>query len=434
MEISVLTVLPELYTTFLKTSLIGRAQGSGSIQCTVSAFRDFAIPKERIDAPTFGHGAGMLIKPEVLDRAIAQREAAGGSAYKVFFSPQGKRLTQPLVANIVRHAQRMGHLLLVAGRYEGMDARAEEYYADEVISLGDFVAMGGDLPAMLFLEAFLRLIPGVVGKQESVEKESFSGPFVDYPEYTEPLEWHGMKVPEVIRSGNHAAIDEWRQQQAAKKTVIHHFQWLRSSRMSAQEKRLASGFIPPHYCALLHTDVLIGKEGQIGTTSVTSIDIHDMARSAATYGMRGFFVVTPLVDQQKIVHTLLDFWRSEEGIAYNRSRHSALNLVELTATLDDVVVKIEGNEGKKPLVIATSARNVQGVPEISYQDQEVIWQQERPVLLIFGTGRGLSQDCLQRCDYVLSPIVGFSDFNHLSVRSAAAIVVDRWLGLQGKML
>jgi len=109
--------------------------------------------------------------------------------------------------------------MLIASRYEGLDARVESYYADEVVSVGNFVVMGGDIPAMLLIEGLLRFIPGIVGKEESVQLDSFSGAFVDYPEYTRPIVWKDMTVPEIIRSGNHAAIESWRQEQAAQITV-----------------------------------------------------------------------------------------------------------------------------------------------------------------------------------------------------------------------
>jgi len=321
--------------------------------------------------------------------------------------------------------------MLVPARYEGMDARAEEYYADEIVSVGDFVLMGGDLAAMMLLEATARYIPGVVGKQESVAEESFSGPFVEYPHYTEPLEWKGMRVPEILRSGNHAAIEKWRMQQAAQRTVFGHFEWLRSSSMTQHECEIAQHFIPHHYCALLHENVLIGPHKKKGTTSVTSLDLHDIARSARTYGLKGYFVVTPLIDQQKIVNRLLEFWRTE-GLEYNKERAEAIKLVEVVDHVDDAMAKIEAIEGVKPLIISTSARPVGHAELISFYDQKQVWAYKRPILFIFGTGKGLEEAMIKRADFLLKPLEGFSDFNHLSVRSAAAIVFDRWMGINKK--
>lgn len=429
MNISIVSVFKELYTPFLQTSLVKRAQEKKAVTIQVAEFFDAVVPKQRIDAPTFGPGAGMLIKPEVVDSVIKEAEKKYGDAYKIFFSPQGKKLTQPLLEKIAKKSQEKGHLLLLPARYEGMDARVEKHYADEIVSVGDFVLMGGDLPAMMLLEGMLRLIPGVVGKQESVEQDSFTGPFVDYPEYTQPVEWHGLSVPEIVRSGNHKEIENWRNERAAQATVLNHFEWLRSSVLSSDDKNLSKKFIPSHYVALMHDQVLLGKERQEGTSSVMSIDIHDIARSSATYGVKQFSIVTPLIDQQKVVRHFLSFWKEGAGVTYNENRHQAINSVLVHEKLDEMIEHIRAIEGKEPLLIATSARPVEGIPTISYYDQGLVWKENRPVLFVFGTAQGLSQSVLDRCDYVLLPLHGLSDFNHLSVRSAVAIILDRWMGL-----
>lgn len=432
MKISILSVFPDLYTSFLSTSLVSRAQDKGLVTFDTTSFFSFVKPGERIDTPTFGHGAGMVIKPEVVERAIEEKTKQHGKAYKIFFSPHGKKLNQKRLQSIAKKVQEYGHCMLVPARYEGMDARVEEHYADEILSVGDFVLMGGDLPAMMFLEGFLRLIPGVVGKQESVERDSFYGSFVDHPEYGGLATWKDKKVPDVVRSGNHALLEQWRLDCAAKRTVFNHFDWLRSSGLKKEEKKIAQRHLPSHYVALMHEDVHIGDHGAVGTTSVTSLDIHDIARSSRTYGMKNYFIVTPLIDQQRIVNTLLDFWNSDVGINYNQSRHEAVSRVNVVDTIDQVIEKITKKEGKKPLLVATSARAMGGVPLISYSDQERVWAENRPVLFIFGTGRGLTKEFLGRCDYLLRPLHGFSDFNHLSVRSAAAIILDRWMGINEK--
>jgi len=436
MNISLLSVFPELYDTFLKTSLMQRASEKKLVHYDVDSFFSYVLPKERIDAPTFGHGAGMLIKPEVIEKAIENKENCYGKAYKIFFSPQGKKLNQPLLKQIVQNAQKTNHLMLIASRYEGMDDRVEEVYADLVVSVGDFVLLAGDLPAMMMLEGFVRLLPGVVGRQESVEKESFSGPFVDYPEFTAPVTWHGLEVPEVIRSGNHGAIQEWQQEKAAEKTVKKHFSWLVSSLLTEHQKKLARKYIPHHYIALMHDQIILPHQ-QVGTTSVTSLDIHDIARSARTFGLKNYFIVTPLLDQQRIVERLLDFWKVGEGVEYNQHRHQAVRTVELVDHLEQAIEAIEKKEGKKPLVIATSARYHDehfGEKIITYSDQNKVWENDRPVLLLFGTGHGIAPRVLEQCDFLLTPVEGFSDFNHLSVRSAVAIILDRWLGINPKVL
>lgn len=432
MNVSILTVFPDIYSCFLQTSLVRRAQEDALVSIETHGFTSFVKPKERIDAPTFGPSAGMLIRPDVVEKAVESCEKTHGKALKIFFSPHGKKLDQMLLQSLADRARERNHLMLIPARYEGMDARVEEHYADEVISMGDFVLMGGDIPAMMLLEGLMRLIPGVIGKQESIERESFSGPFVDHPEYTAPVEWQGMKVPDIVRSGNHAAIESWRKEQAAARTAVHHFDWLRAAKMTDAERDLAKKYIPNHYAALMHDEVVVRGSDNVGTTSVTSIDLHDIARSAKTYGLEQFFIVTPLQDQKHIVSTLLDFWQKGAGFEYNASRFEAVKHVSLVDSLNAVIADIEKKEGKRPLVIATSARSMAGVPTLSFYDQEIVWEHDRPVLIIFGTGGGLSEECVTRCDYLLKPINGFSSYNHLSVRSAAAIIFDRWLGMNEK--
>jgi len=435
MKISILSVFPEIYTQFLETSLVRRAQEKKLVEYNVDSFRSFVAPKERIDAPAFGPGAGMVIKAEVIQKAIESKEQKFGSAFKIFFSPSGRRLNQDILLEIANLAQKKGHVMLLPARYEGMDARVEEHYADEILSVGDFVLMGGDIPAMMFLEGFLRLIPGVVGKQESVVRDSFTGPLVDYLSYAEPVEWKGYKVPDILRSGNHEAIRVWREEQAVKRTVLNHFDWMRSHYVNDEQKSFARKCIPNHYAALMHSQVLVGCCGaeRVGTTSVTSIDVHDIARSSKTYGLKNYFIVTPLKDQQKIVGKMLDFWQKGVGKEYNQSRFESVKSVSLVSSLEDVVKQIELQEGKRPVVITTSAvKKYKKKNIITYHDQSKVWAMERPVLFLFGTGQGLSDEVMDAADFVLVPVEGFSDYNHLSVRSAAAIIFDRWLGVNVK--
>jgi tRNA (guanine37-N1)-methyltransferase len=427
-NISILTLFPDLYAAFFKTSLLKHAAKKDIAVCHTVDYFTFTEPKKRIDAPTFGPGDGMLIKPVIVQKAINEQERTFGKAFKIFLSPHGKKLDQGMALELANKMQRHEHTIIATARYEGMDARVEEKYADEIISVGDVVLMGGDIPAMMLLEATLRHIPGVVGKQGSVDADSFTGPFVDYPEYTEPVEWEGMHVPDIVRSGNHGAIAQWRQEQAVKRSVLDHFSWLRTSKLSKKERRLTLDAIPNHYTALMHDSIDL-PDGSVGTTSVTTIDIHDIARSGRTFGCQDFFIVTPLQDQRRIVETMLNFWQTPTGQNYNPDRYEAMSYVSVRDRLADVRKIIKDKEGVEPLLVATSARSVDNVPKISFHDQGTVWTHQRPVLFLFGTGGGMSKELLAECDYCLLPIEGLSDFNHLSVRSAVAIVLDRWLGL-----
>src|SRR3989338_6315755 len=269
MDVSIVTVFPDVYQNFLQTSLIKRAQEKGTISFDVCAFSSFCVPKERIDGPAVGHGSGMVIKPEIVERAVEVQEKKYGKAYRIFMTPQGKKLDQRLVKEIAAIFSAHKHVMVVAGRYEGIDERAQKKYADLEVSIGDYVVMGGDLPAMVLLEAVTRYMPGVVGREESVEKDSFSGIFLDFPTYTTPpRSWQGQDIPEVLLSGNHAAMNVWRTEVAAQRSVLEHFDWVRTHCKTVQDKKLAKKYIPSHYCALLHEDVLV-QDGKVGTSSVT---------------------------------------------------------------------------------------------------------------------------------------------------------------------
>lgn len=428
MNISIVTLFPALYEPFVRTSLLGRALEQGVFSVDLVNMLSLCAPKERPDSPPYGPGAGMVLRPAIIQKAVEQQEARHGKAYKIFFSPHGKRLTQPMLEQFAQELRSKKHVMLLPARYEGMDARIEQVYADSIVSVGDFVLMGGDIPAMMVLEGMMRYIPGVVGKADSVEHDSFTGPLVDYPSYTEPLEWQGMAVPDIIRSGNHQAIEQWRFAQALQRTVFGHFDWLRSFDVTAELAEKVHAIMPEHYVALMHAEVKL-KDGREGTSSVTSLDVHDIARSCRTYGAHNFFVVTPLIDQQKIVNTLLNFWETT-GKTYNNHRSEAVQLVRLTDSLDDAIAAIEQKHGKRPIIIATSAQEHADMQRITFSDQELIWRQQRPVLFVFGTAFGLADSILKRCDYVLPAIKGFTQFNHLSVRCAVAVVLDRWLATQ----
>jgi tRNA (guanine37-N1)-methyltransferase len=432
MNVSIVTVFPALYEPFIATSLIKKAQEKGLLSCEIQSLFSFVAPKERIDEPPYGHGAGMVIKPEVIERAITVQEERYGEAFKVFFSPHGTKMTQSVLANIALRIVEHKHLMVLPARYEGMDARVEEVYADAILSVGDCVLMGGDIPAMMFLEGVLRLIPGIVGKEFSVEQDSFSGPYVDYPSYTQPVVWKDKEVPAILRSGNHGAVDAWRHAQAVERTVFHHFAWLRAQNLNTLQKKEVEYVIPLHYAALMHSDVLVSAAKTVGTTSVTSLDIHDIARSGRTYGISEYYIVTPLVDQQKVVQKLLDFWQDGPGRPYNPNRFEAVNQVSVQESLDSVCKRIQKNTGQMPIIVATSAVDTDHGGRITYHDQERVWSHKRPVLIIFGTGRGLAPHIVERADYLLVPLEGITQFNHLSVRSAAAIIFDRWLGLSKK--
>jgi len=183
--------------------------------------------------------------------------------------------------------------------------------------------------------------------------------------------------------------------------------------------------VPAVYCALIHHPV-VNRQGEEVTTSVTNLDVHDIARSARTYGLRGYFVVNPIDAQHPVVQKIIDHWTSGAGTHRFPERGEAIALVRLCHSLDEAIAEIEAAEGKTPRLVVTSAKG--GRERSSYSDEaQRLRIESRPTLLLFGTGHGLSDRVLQRADVFLEPIVGPTDFNHLSVRAAAAITLDRLL-------
>jgi len=429
-NISVITLFPDLYNPFFNISLLKKAKDANILSLNLVNLFDFSINK-KVDSQVLGSGSGMLIKPDVLEKAFDNIDSKySNKSYKIFFSPQGKKLDQNLLKDIYEDTKDCKNITLVTSRYEGFDARSQEYYADLVISIGDFVSMSGDLPAMIFIESFSRLIPGVINKKDSVENDSFYGPFVDYPQYTHPIKWKGLDVPNVILSGNHLNVDIFREKEAIRKSIESHFHWVKNNIEDKSDIIKAKDFIPNHYAILMHNDVIL-ENGREGTSSVTSLDIHDIARSAKTFGIKKYFIVTRLADQQEIVNTLLNFWKTDIGKSYNSNRSDAIEIVDLKFELDDVLKDIKNLEnGLDPILISTSAKAQE--TNLGFNDQDKLWSLKRPIIFIFGTARGLSSKILDMSDYLLPAIKGFSEFNHLSVRSAAAIIFDRWLGINLK--
>jgi tRNA (guanine37-N1)-methyltransferase len=217
MRIDLLSIFPCMFENVLNESMLRIAQEKGLAAFHTHDIRDWSDdPKHRkVDDKPFGGGPGMVMKAApVVDAAAAVRAMAEPAGRLIFLTPRGRRLDQPLAESLAREAR----LILVCGRYEGFDERIFQALNPEEISIGDYVLTGGELPAMVLLDAVVRLIPGVLGSAESLENESFNAGLLDYPHYTQPAEWRGMRVPEVLRSGNHARIAEWRRAQALERT------------------------------------------------------------------------------------------------------------------------------------------------------------------------------------------------------------------------
>ena len=213
MKIDVLTLFPGMFPGPLDESIIKRACESGRLRLGIHDLRDYTHDRHRtVDDRPFGGGPGMLMKPEPLFEAV--EGLCGEKTRVILTSPAGR----PFRQQIARQLAAEEHLLLVCGSYEGFDERVRQGLADDEISIGDYVLTNGALPAMVIIDAVTRLLPGVLGDDESSQDESFSGCLLEYPQYTRPAEFRGMNVPEVLLSGDHAAIEKWRREQATVQT------------------------------------------------------------------------------------------------------------------------------------------------------------------------------------------------------------------------
>ncbi len=213
MRIDVITIFPELFAAPLETSLLGKAVAAGLLDVRVHDLREHGLGKHRsVDDEPYGGGAGMVMRPEPLFDAV--EEVRGPESHVVLLSPRGTRLDHAAVTALAERA----HLILVCGRFEGVDERVSEHLVDEEVSIGDYVLAGGELPALVVIEAVSRLVPGVLGNAESLASESHAAGLLEYPQYTRPAEFRGWRVPDVLLSGDHGAVARWRSEQSERLT------------------------------------------------------------------------------------------------------------------------------------------------------------------------------------------------------------------------
>lgn len=419
---TILTLFPQMFDSPLSYSILKRAQDKGLLSVRPVDLRNYATGKHRVtDDSPYGGGQGMVMKPEPMVAAIEDTRRRIPEARVILLSPQGRVFNQAMAARLARENE----VVLVCGRYEGVDERVKSFI-DEEISLGDYTLSGGEPAALVLVDAVTRLIPGVLGNASSAGEESFSDGLLEYPHYTRPEEFRGAKVPEVLLSGDHERVRQWRRRMSLETTAKRRPDLLRGVELSAAERELLASHRAPVYVALLHHPVY-DKNRQVVTTAVTNMDIHDIARAGRTFGIRNFFVVTPVKPLQKLAAKIIEHWETGYGSRYNTTRKEALALTRIKDNLDDVLIDLEQECGARPRLVVTSARA--GGQRTSFGElKEMLISTTHPFLILLGTGWGLTESVIARSDYALEAIEGYTDYNHLSVRSAAAIILERLLG------
>lgn len=235
MFFDILTLFPEMFTGPFDESIIKRAREKGIIEINLINIRDYTTDKHKTadDAP-YGGGAGMVMKVEPIYRAWQDLQKERGDVPVIMMSPQGRRLDQEIVKEL---SQEEG-LILLCGHYEGIDERVRELIVTDEISIGDYVLTGGELAAMVLVDAVARMLPGVLGDEDSKIEDSFYNGLLDYPDYTRPREFMGLKVPEVLLSGNHGEIEKWRRREALKRTYLRRPDLLEKKVLSVEEIKL----------------------------------------------------------------------------------------------------------------------------------------------------------------------------------------------------
>ena len=217
MDFTVLTLFPEMFSVLLAGGIVRRAIEAEYITVEPVNIRDFAKDRHRtVDDRPYGGGSGMLMKPEPLAEAIRQAGKKHPEAWKILLTPQGRLFDQKVAGELAEQPS----VILVCGRYEGVDERVREHLVDEELSIGNYVLTGGELAAMVIIDAVTRLVPGTLGSEASAQEDSFSGGLLEYPQYTRPRSFEGVDVPEVLVSGNHAAIKEWRRRASLVRTML----------------------------------------------------------------------------------------------------------------------------------------------------------------------------------------------------------------------
>jgi tRNA (guanine37-N1)-methyltransferase len=349
MRFNIVTLFPEFFASALHCGLLGKALEQETVTVRLINPRDFAVDRHRsVDDRPYGGGPGMVMTLPPLVAALRSLEvpgeAPGGAPGEtpgrmVLLCPKGSPLDHDLAASLAEEPV----VTLICGRYEGIDHRLESLFPLEKVSVGGVVLNGGETPALHVLEAVSRLLPGFMGHEESPADESFVRGLLEYPHYSRPEVFEDLRVPEILLSGDHAKVAAWRRDEALRTTLESRPDLLPRAALETGDVRtlreLATGrrrAARNCFLALVHAPVL-NKFGQSGAVSLTNLDIHDIARCSRTYGLGGYFICTPLRDQQQLADRLLGHWLNGPGAEANPDRGEALRLVRVVDGLEQAM-------------------------------------------------------------------------------------------------
>ncbi|MBF0205714.1 MAG: tRNA (guanosine(37)-N1)-methyltransferase TrmD [Oligoflexia bacterium] len=462
-RIWILTLFPEYFTPLLSSSgVIARALADPSngldLEFRLVQIREWAGNRYgSVDDSPYGGGPGMIMRADVLQRALMEGVVTAGGYQDrsqlqvIYLSPRGKQWNGALAKEKLQSVSCSRDfwpdpsrdfprdMVLICGRYEGVDERFIKKYVDEEISIGDYILSGGEIAAMAVLDSMLRYLPGVLGNAESAIKESFEDSLLEAPQYTRPRIFEEEEVPATLISGHHKEIAEYQLNASVGLTKqlrpdLYQRYYQQQNKAEIKTSPKTSPKISPRiYLGLVHGPVK-NKLGEEVTTSVTNLDVHDIARSCRTYGVSAFFIITPVWAQQQLLERMLGYWKSDSANLYNPDRHDALSLVRLSNSVEEVLRQIDHhNDHQKVKVAVTSATTSGSMAAKMRTDQQLLQElatDGSSMLLLFGTGYGLAPSLFQSADYCLTPIYGAAEdnYNHLSVRSAVAIYFERLFG------
>ena len=428
MKFDIVTIFPDFFDSVFSFGVISRAVDNGALEINVHDLRSYSGDKHgKTDDTPYGGGSGMLMTPEPIGNAIGRIRKKGLRSAVILTTPKGEEFDDRKARELCGFEQ----LIILCGRYEGVDDRVSELYVDMKISTGKYINSGGEYACSLIVDAVSRYLPGVLGNTESLVSESLTNGLLEYPQYTKPRTYEGKKVPEVLLSGNHEEIRKWRRRESIKSTFTHNPACLDDARLSGEEdaflKELKTANPPDFrvYAGLVHYPAYNSRL-EVVSTAFKSIDAHDISRDATTYGVKKFYLINPVEEQRRLAGRLVDHWVEGEGRNFNETKSRAFGIISIMSTVEETIERVEKIEGVKPKIVVTDARfsdDMTGYRAL----REKIFENTEPFLILFGTGWGLTLETIKAADYVLKPINGYSEFNHLSVRSAAAIVLDRLL-------